>query len=173
MTTHTPDVRQSWDAQGGIYAGTVHPRDGAAAYSLVISLSEEARVQPAPYCRPETELLPGSHWDGRSNMVSLLTVDPANAIATQILAKRIGGHDDWYWPSKLECALLYANVGDLIYSWMRNQPEPQWGTWICQRSREGSSAFVHDWKTGAQTQTARSKALTALVVRRIAAAPPL
>jgi hypothetical protein len=173
MNTHTPDVRQRWDAQGGIYAGTVHPRDGMPAYRLLISLSEEARVQPAPYCSPEAVLLPGSHWDGRSNMASLLTVDPANAIATQIRAKRMGGHDDWYWPSKLECAVLYANVGDLVYSWMRDQRVPQWGTWICQRAREASSAFVHDWRFGGQTQMARSKELTALVVRRIATAPPL
>jgi hypothetical protein len=26
-----PDVRKFWDAQGGIYAGTVHPRDGMPA----------------------------------------------------------------------------------------------------------------------------------------------
>lgn len=162
-----PDVRKFWDAQGGIYAGTVHPRDGMPAYPLVISLSDEAHIQPAEYCKPEATFPPGSHWDGRGNMRSLLEADPANPIATHIRALRIGGHADWYWPAKLECAVLYANVGDLIYAYLRAQHAQQWATWMCQRTRNVETAFIQDFRHGCQTYKPRVTKFTALVVRRI------
>jgi hypothetical protein len=163
-----PNVRTFWDAQGGIYAGTVHPRDGMPAYPLVVSLSDESHIAPARFCRLDATLPPSSHWDGRGNMRSLLLADPGNPIATQIRALRIGGHADWHWPYKLECAVLYANLGDLIYAYLRAHPRgQQWATWICQRSRDMETAFIHDWKQGGQTHTRRAGEFTALVVRRI------
>lgn len=138
------------------------------AYPLVISLSNEAYIEPAQYCKPGAIVGPGSHWDGRGNMRSLLAADPDNLIATQIRALRVGGHADWHWPSKLECAVLYANLGDLVYAYLRAHPSaPQWATWICQRSRDNEQSFLQNWNNGAQSQTRRVSTFTALAVRRV------
>ncbi|WP_168788815.1 hypothetical protein [Paraburkholderia aromaticivorans] len=101
-------------------------------------------------------------------MRSLLAADPDNLIATQIRALRIGGHADWHCLSKLECAVLYANLGDLIYANLRAHPfAPQWATWICQRSRDNEQSFLQNWNNGAQAQTRRASKFTALAVRRV------
>jgi hypothetical protein len=79
-----PRIGEYWHSQGGIYAGLARGEDGQPDYHLI--LAEAA---------PETRF----------------TWEAAKAHAKTIVA---GGHRDFALPTRLESALLYANLHDKI-----------------------------------------------------------
>jgi len=84
-----PAIGQYWPGQGGIYAGLARGQEGEPDYHLILAVED-----------PETSF----------------TWEDANAHAKTIMAD---GHKDFALPLRVESALLYANLSDMInaYHW--------------------------------------------------------
>lgn len=158
-----PLPRSDWAKQGGTYGGLVVPRDGARPYHLVAALAPEARIAPAKFGKLEALSGVSSPWDGQANMRALLAADPENVIANRIKALRVGGHDDWFWPSRLDSAVLYANIGDLVREFLGT-----WSAWICAQLPDyPSGACVQDFDDGYQYWVRKDDEFGAVAVRRV------
>ncbi len=158
-----PSVRSIWDDQGGTYAGIVAPWDGAPQYGLVAALIPEAKIKPAKFGPAETLPSGSSRWDGAANMHALLQADPDNEIANRIRDLRAGGFTDWHWPSRVESALLYASLGDLIHEFLGT-----WGAWICEQPPDDPSlAYVQYFDIGPQYWNHKGNEFGAVAVRRV------
>lgn len=158
-----PAIRSVWKEQGGTYAGIVAPWDGSPQYGLVAALVPSAKIKPAKFGR--TDELSGvrSRWDGAANMRELLEAEPDNEIANRIRDLRIGGHEDWHFPSRLESALLYANLGDIVREFLGT-----WSAWICEQLPDGpSSAYVQGFDDGYQYWIHKGHEFGAVAVRSI------
>ncbi|WP_321810116.1 hypothetical protein [Burkholderia sp. BCC1985] len=158
-----PLPRSDWTEQGGTCGGLVVPRDGASPYYLVAALVPEARIEPAKFGKLEALAGVSSPWDGQANMRALLAADPENVIANRIKALHVGGHADWFWPSRLDSAVLYANVGDMVREFLG-----AWGAWICEQHPDFPSiAYVQTFDSGNQGWGHKGNEFGAVAVRRV------
>jgi hypothetical protein len=114
--------------QGGIYAGVSRGEDGQPDAHLVLAPDE-----------PSERL----EWQA--------AIDWATTV-------RAGGHDDWQLPSRVESALLYANLRDQFDT----------STWYWTRSQcSAGSAWTQDFNCGGQGTSDKSYEGRARAVRRL------
>jgi hypothetical protein len=158
-----PLPRAVWAPQGGTYSGLVVPRDGGRPYHLVAALTPEAKLAPTRWGKPEKMDHVFSEWDGFANTAAILEADPENVIANRIRALSVSGHSDWYWPSMLESAVMYANIGDLVRQFLGT-----WGAWIsAQHPDYPSDAYVQYFVYGFQDWDRKGVEFGAVAVRRV------
>jgi hypothetical protein len=158
-----PLPRAVWAPQGGTYCGLVVPRDGSKPYHLVAALVPEAKISPVRWGKTDKISHEFSDWDGNANMEALLAADPENHIANRIKSLTVGGFSDWIWPSKLDAALMYATVGDLVREFLGT-----WGMWICaQPPGFPCSAYVQFFDVGGQSWSHKDGEFGAVAVRRV------
>lgn len=125
--TNIPAIGQYWPGQGGIYAGIARGQPGEPDYHLILAVED-----------PETSF----------------TWEDANAHAKTIMAD---GHKDFALPLRVESALLYANLRDMI-----NDDYWYWtGT-----EHSAGRAFIQDFSDGSQSSDAVSFEARARFVRR-------
>jgi hypothetical protein len=114
--------------QGGIYAGVSRGEDGQPDAQLVLAPDE-----------PSERL----EWQA--------AIDWATTV-------RAGGHDDWQLPSRVESALLYANLRDQFDT----------STWYWTRSQYSAGfAWLQDFGDGIQGDDVKSYEGRARAVRRL------
>jgi len=158
-------ARDVWREQGGTYAGIVTPRDGSQPYHLIAALVPEAHIKATRWGTESRAAGADSLWDGRANTRAILEADPGNAIAAAITSLQIGGFSDWYWPSRLESAVLFANVGDLVLDFIEG-----YGCWISEQHADGPShAWMQYFDDGLQNWVHKDYEFGAVAVRSISA----
>jgi len=137
---------------------------GVQTYALIAAPKAEGEVG-------------NTKWNGKSKRVddALSVVDgqantAAMAKAGSELAKwaqalRIGGHDDWYLPSRLEALLLYAAAAEIPAA---DAFERDWYWTSTQYASESSYAWCQFFDNGYQNTSLKGYQLRARAVRRVA-----
>jgi len=114
-TTIPPRIGDVWHDQGGVYAGLMRGVNGGRDYHLIVPAGAEAFVESIAW-GAEGEDEPGatSEWDGHANTVALVNSPHGHPAAEWAAGLSIGGHQDFYLPSRREARLCWVNVPELF-----------------------------------------------------------
>lgn len=93
---------------GGIYAGRFFI--GGQAYALVLAPKGEGELDKTPWNSAMKRITGAeSYCDGLANTEAM--VKAGSALAKWTRGLTIGGHADWYVPSRLELFVAYGELG--------------------------------------------------------------
>lgn len=127
-----PPISALWPSQGGIYAGISRGVDGAPDHHLIL-------------CTLKSD--DGLDWGTALDWAAALVID---------------GHHDWSLPTRMESALLYANL--------RNEFKRHW-YWTNEqysRSTAWSQCFFGGFQlTIIKSETGRARAVRRLIVQSL------
>lgn len=94
---------------GGFFAGEMTIND--ERYALVVAPKAEGENLELEYKREDRRTADGTDSDD-DGLANSDRINDANHPAAQFCRSlRIGGHDDWYLPSRDELAMLWRNLG--------------------------------------------------------------
>lgn len=150
-----PDMGKLWEAQGGIYVGSVREADGSISH-LVSAVEDLGRFAWADDFETTGATDPR---DGGANLRAILAIDetldsfPAQQAAC---AYRGGGHDDWRLPAQGELELCALNIPEHF----------QQDAWYWT-STEYSSGFARARRFSDGGTTNTSKTVTSRLVRPV------
>ncbi|MCE0931625.1 DUF1566 domain-containing protein [Pseudomonas monteilii] len=147
-----PAIGDHWSGQGGVYAGTVPARGGAAAYHLVIG-NGQGRLTWGPYdeISSATDL-----EDGLANTQSLIT-QPDNHPAAQAAAAYVGdSHNDFYLPAVAELELIWNSLGSQDFGWVWSSSQ-----------HSAFSGYIFNFDDGTHSGYDKGLFLLVLPVRRV------
>ena len=116
MTTPEIPTIPGTPVEGGFYAGRI--RVGADLFALIVAPKAEGESTGA--WGQKAKGVPGaaSYFDGRANTLAM--AEAGSKIAQWALHLAIGGHGDWYIPSRDELELLYRHfkpTAETNYTW--------------------------------------------------------
>jgi hypothetical protein len=94
--------------EGGIFAGRFFIGD--TAYGLIVAPASEGELAGTPWGGVEKVAGALSYCDGLANTRAMAAAK--SHLAQWAQALRIGSHDDWYVPSRLEALLAFGEVPD-------------------------------------------------------------
>ena len=131
---------------------------GAQPFALVLSPKDEGEIAPITW-GPRTKRIDGalSYADGLANTEAMAAA--GNKLAKKIRALRIGGHDDWYLPSRLESLLLF---GELPAEFERD-----WYWTSTQSAGSCEYAWIQSFSYGSQSYVHKDYGCRARAVRRV------
>lgn len=153
-----PAIGQPWPEQGGIYAGLMRGAAGKPDYHLVVPAGPKGFIAKVAWGGYEKdEAAAGSEHDGYANTRALVNSKHSHPAAEWAAELEIGGHSDFYLPSRRELALCYANVPELFekaWHWSSTQFSPY-------------SAWIQTFDGGGQNSGHKSLEYRARAVRRV------
>lgn len=125
--------------EGGIFAGRYFV--GEQPFALVLSPKDEGEIAPTTW-GARTKRIDGalSYADGLANTEAMAAA--GNKLARKIRALRIGGHDDWYLPSRLESLLLFGEL--------QSEFERDWYWTSTQYAGDDEDAWIQHFYDGVQ-----------------------
>ncbi|MEK6788479.1 MAG: DUF1566 domain-containing protein [Pseudomonadota bacterium] len=139
-TVKIPAVGQHWPEQGGFRIGSMRGIDGQPDYELILSPSEvHEGLGNVAWGKYGQKVVNADHEnDGLANTLALVAAGNETAIAIQTLASE--GHQDLYWPSRAELAVIRANAPELLdKGWYWSSTQYGSGTAWYQSFDDGSS----------------------------------
>lgn len=153
-----PRIGEQWPGQGGVYAGLIRCPDGD--YHQIVATAPEGERDAIKWGgygddKPEAQ----SDTDGLANTLALLRSNTQHPAAEWAAELSIGGHEDWYLPSRRELRLAWVNVPELFQSgwyWSSTQSSPD-------------SAWCQGFSVGNQTSYDKTGELRTRAVRRFKA----
>jgi len=157
-TAGAPRIGEVWAGQGGVYAGVARYPDGD--YHLVVADAKEGErdaIKWGGYGDDEPNAT--SDIDGKANTLALVGSQTQHPAAEWAAGLSIGGHQDWYLPSRRELRLAWVNVPELFQS--------AWYWTSTQISAD--AAWYQGFDDGTQNGSAKSGELRARAVRRFKA----
>lgn len=136
-----PAIGAYWEGQGGLYAGVMRGEEGKPDRHIIVPTCELVLGHRAVYGGQGVDE-PGatSRFDGHANTRALVESDTDHPAAQWCASLTVEGHNDLYLPAILECALIAANLPDLL--------EKAWHVSSSQRSAH--YAFLMDFVVGSQ-----------------------
>jgi hypothetical protein len=108
-----------------------------------------------------------SYSDGPANTAAMAKA--GSALAQWVRGLKIGGHSDWYLPSRLEALVLFGELRQ-VKAFDAGKPEGFERAWYwtsTQYAGEPSWAWYQGFRNGHQDDTRKSHTLRARAVRRI------
>ena len=106
MTSGTPYA-------GGLFVANYFVSE--QPFALIVSPRDTGDLDPRPWGKA-TANVATDFLDGFANTDAMVAA--GSKLAKDIRALRIGDHDDWYLPSRLESLLLFGSLaGDLQKTW--------------------------------------------------------
>lgn len=152
---------------GGFYVARYYL--GAAPFVLVVA--PKASGERAPIAWNEaTTLVKGalSYADGLANTAAMAKA--GSKLARWARGLQIGGHKDWYLPSRLESLLLFGELRQLKPFADKGAEafERHWYWTSTQYAGHADYAWIQGFGTGGQYGTHKSLNYRARAVRRIA-----
>jgi hypothetical protein len=145
---------------GGIYAGRFFV--GAEAFALVVSPKVDGEVAEIAWNKSRKSIERAtSYADGRANTEAMLAA--GSKLAETIRALRIGGHDDWYLPSRLESLVAFGELkGNPAFDF-----EFDWYWTSTQNASDPACAWCQNFGYGTQHDTHKGYRCRARAVRRV------
>lgn len=157
-TVTPPSIGAYWAEQGGVYAGVMRGEDGCPDYHLIVAQGDSGENNSVAWgSYGEDEPHAKYARDGLLNTAALTQSDNDHPAAIWAANLSIGGHEDWYVPSRFELALCYASVPDLFAK--------EWHLSSTQYSP--GNAWVQDFDVGSQLYGPKDAARRARAVRRV------
>lgn len=108
-----PRIGDIWPGQG-IYAGIVRGEPGLPDYHLFVSASLESENSKVAFGGYGKDSPAPSSFDGAKNTRALVESTDCYPAAEWAASLSVGGHHDWYLPSRRELRLLWINVPELF-----------------------------------------------------------
>lgn len=98
---------------GGLFVANYFVRE--QPFALIVSPRDADDLDPKPWGKSSANVAT-DFLDGLANTDAMVAA--GSKLAKDIRALRIGDHDDWYLPSRLESLLLFGSLaGDLQKTW--------------------------------------------------------
>lgn len=123
-----PRIGDFWKDQGGIYAGLMRGENGQPDYHLIVATDEGSEATEIAWgAAGQAEAGACSEWDGLANTLALAESEHSHRAAEWAATRDIGGHRDFYLPSRRELRLCWVNVPELFadaWYWSSTQYSP-------------------------------------------------
>lgn len=161
MSAHLPQAIPAIGSQlaGGTVLG--HHVLKGQLYALIVPPKAEREIAPTRWNK-SLAMVAGatSYFDGRTNTHAM--AEAGSGIAKHALSRVIGGHADWYIPSRVEALIIRGNV-DALEAFERG-----W-YWTSTQDRDVSDwAWYQDFSDWAnQNHDHKSYEYRAFLVRRV------
>lgn len=152
---------------GGYYLGRYFI--GATAYALIVSPKAEGEHKPAVWSGNYRRVAGAlSLVDGHANTAAM--AKSGSDLARWAMGLAIGGHSDWYLPSRVESLLLHAAEADAS-AFQKDGAEALERDWYwtsTQHASDPSYAWFQLFTNGYQLTSHEGFRLRARAVRRLA-----
>lgn len=152
--------------EGGHFVGNFY--DQGKPYALILAPKAEGQHEPTPW-GAENKLIKAatSYSDGHANTSAMAKA--GSALAKWARGLNIGGHKDWYIPSRLESLLIFGELRG-IEAFNEDQPNgiaKHWYWTSTQYAGNVDFAWFQVFLSGGQNYNLKNFELRARAVRRI------
>ena len=155
-TTHIPPTLPAGaPLAGGFFAGRFFA--GSQAFGLVLAPKDEGELEATKWGGLKNVAAAISATDGFANTEAMAAA--GSKLGQWARALRLGGHDDWYIPSRLELLLAFAE--------MRDQFAQDWYWTSTQTKQDTQYAWIQLFGNGGQYDDRKDFELRARAVRRV------
>ena len=154
-TIETPNITGAAFG-GGLYAGRICV--GAQPFALVLAPKDEGEYEPTRWHKSLTKVSGANSWcDGSSNTAAMAAA--GSPLAKWVRDLRIGGHDDWYLPSRLDALVVGSELP--------NEFKRAWYWTSTQYAPAPDFAWTQNFWSNFQSYDYKYAGLRARAVRRV------
>ena len=120
-----PAIGHLWKNQSGVNAGLMRGVRGKPDYFLIIAVDDAGKNSSVEWGSDKIEVAgTNCEFDGLENTTALIKANTTHPAAEWAASVIIGGHNDFYLPSRREQSLMYANCPELfeeVWHWSSTQ----------------------------------------------------
>ena len=166
IITAMPPIGQTHSGAGGTFAGRFY--DAGKAYALFLAPKATGEIKSTTWGAVK-KLVTGatSYSDGHANTAAMAKA--GSALAKWARGLTIGGHKDWYLPSRLEALVLFGELSG-IKAFDPDRPYGIANSWYWTSTQYAGNegyAWCQGFSYGNQNDDHKSVLLRARAVRRL------
>jgi len=152
---------------GGFFAGCFY--DVGKPYALILSPKDAGEKESVKW-GAEKKIVDGalSYSDGFANTAAMAKA--GSALGKWASALKIGGHKDWYLPSRVECLVLFGELRSLkqFNADATDGIAQAWYWTSTQYAGRESFSWIQSFDYGGQSYDPKGNEFRARAVRRVA-----